>query len=101
MIHSEIQRQATTILSAGNETSSTSITATLASQALDNLKLHKLQSLQFKQEIDHLNYNIVSVKDAVKNKIEAKLPNNLISTFSESDKKHERLLKGWMVLIQG
>ena len=75
VIHSEIQSQATTILSSGNETSSTSITATLVSQDLDNLKLHKIQPLLFKQEIDHLNSTIVYVKDGVKNQIEAKLPN--------------------------
>ena len=45
----ELQRQATSILhpQAGSSSSSSSITATFASQALENLRLHKYQSLHF------------------------------------------------------
>ena len=82
VIHAEIQRQATTIISESNaSSSSTSLTATLASQALDNLKLHKYQSLLFKQGADHLNSAIVSIKTAIKAQIDEKLPNKVVSSL--------------------
>ena len=52
----ELQRQATSILhpQAGSSSCSPFISATLASQALENLKLHKYQSLYFHKEAEHL-----------------------------------------------
>ena len=94
VIYAEIQRQATAIISASNASSSlTSITTTLASQALDNLKLHIYQSLFFKQEVDNLNSSIVSVKTAVKAQIDEKLPNKVVSSLSSSNKSHDKLIE--------
>ncbi|KAL1831190.1 hypothetical protein ACET3Z_000841 [Daucus carota] len=88
----ELQRQASNLVNSQTGSSSTSqVSTTFASQALENLKLHKFQSLHFQGEIEHLNSTILAVKKDLTNKIDAKLPSKAISVMSDSEKRHAKL----------
>ena len=91
----ELQRQVSTILQppTNSSSSSPSISATIASQALDNLKLHKYQSLHFQNEVEHLNTLISSVKTDLTAQIDEKLPSQVKSAISATEKRQIQLEK--------
>ncbi|KAL1811248.1 hypothetical protein ACET3Z_021313 [Daucus carota] len=95
VVSMELERQASTILQSqpGSSSSSPVISATIASQALDNLKLHKFQSLHFQHEIEHLNSLIASVKTDLTKQIDEKLPAQVKSALSASEQKQLQLEK--------
>ena len=89
VVSMELERQASTLLQSqpGSSSSSQAISATIASQALENLKLHKYQSLHFQKEIEHLNTLIASVKTDLTKQIDEKLPAQVKSALSASEQK--------------
>ena len=93
MVSLELQRQATSLLhpQAGSSSSSPSISATLASQALENLRLNKYQSLHFQQEVEHLNSLITSVKTDLSKQIDEKIPAQVKTAMFVTDKKQAQL----------
>ena len=91
----ELQRQATSLLhpQSGSSSSSPSITATFASQALENLRLHKYQSLHSQKEAEHLNSLITSIKTDLSKQIDEKLSTQVKSALSATEKKQAQLEK--------
>ena len=91
----ELKRQATSLLhpQSGSSSSSPSITATFSSQALENLRLHKYQSLHFQKEAEHLNSLITSVKTDLSKRIDEKFSTQVKYALSATEKKQAQLEK--------
>ena len=98
VVSMELQRQAASILNSQAGSSSSSISATFANQALDNLRLHKYQSLHFQKEVEHLNTLISTVKIDLSSKIDERLPTKVISAVTNSEKKQAKLEQQMEVL---
>ncbi|KAL1826371.1 hypothetical protein ACET3Z_004783 [Daucus carota] len=62
-------------------------------QALENLRLHKYQSLHFQKEAEHLNSFITSVKTDLSKQIDEKFSTQVKSALSATEKKQAQLEK--------